>query len=251
MPTLATSLDLPIGGKGLPPYGLPIGHHPHADARVCALCSFLSDIAASPTTRLVCGCRETGGASRDRVSRVARRLLEQQSGQRARGLPQRESPEQPEQQHRFSGVVRVPHPPSALRVPTCPADQGLPDAGERRWMARARPVRTSSTASGAYRNEAPPGLMPHGASPPLAGSLSYPASVGCGEVRTASVASFSTVNRLFRISRPIGRIQAAPYICVEARMRPFPDALYPAMLAAAGLYCPPVGGFRGVRQGSR
>ncbi len=31
MPTLASWLELPIGGKGLPPYGLSVGRHPYAD----------------------------------------------------------------------------------------------------------------------------------------------------------------------------------------------------------------------------
>ena len=87
-------------------------------------------------------CRRIGGAARERVSRVARRLLEQQSGQRARGQPQRQSSEQPERQQRLSGVVRCPHPPSVLQIPTGPADHGWSDAVEGWWMARARPVRT-------------------------------------------------------------------------------------------------------------
>ena len=41
-------------------------------------------------------------------------------------------------------------------------------------MARARPVRTSSTTSGAYRNETPPGRKPRGDSPPFSGGLTYP-----------------------------------------------------------------------------
>jgi hypothetical protein len=59
------------------------------------------------------------------------------------------------------------HVPLRTRIPTCPADQGLPGAVGTGGMARVRPVRTPLAASGVYRSEAPPGRKPRGASPPL------------------------------------------------------------------------------------
>jgi hypothetical protein len=50
-------------------------------------------------------------------------------------------------------------------------------------MARARPVRTPLAASGAYRNEAPPGREPRGASPSLPRGLADPAAEQAPDLR--------------------------------------------------------------------
>ena len=111
----------------------------------------------------------------DVSSRAARRVLEQQSGQRALGQPQQEQPEQPEQQHRFPCGLFVHIFPVLSRPSVKWRRAGAPDLLEqskrtfgvvrRPWfagldeegkMARARPVRTAGPGgvrpSGIYRN---------------------------------------------------------------------------------------------------
>ena len=138
--------------------------------------------------------RGSRGAPCERTACVARRFLEQQRGQRARGVPQQQHPRQSQRQHRFSGGVFVPrlaspfYGPVPLRgaaasasrprgtgsLPEAPADHGWrAEAKAPRWRRAVPPARRhprsprgrGEPTSGAYRTEAPPGCAaPRGAS---------------------------------------------------------------------------------------
>ena len=101
-----------------------------------------------------------GGAARLVFPWVARRVLEQQSGQRPLCQPQQQRPGQPQQQHRLPGGVFVhvfpflPGPGASVGGWARPAARARPTSGVARRprfagrgkegkMARARPVRTA------------------------------------------------------------------------------------------------------------
>ena len=72
----------------------------------------------------------------------ARRVLEQQSGQRALGEPQQEQPEQPQRQHRVSGVVLVPHLSASSRARCLPVPRGWFGSDEELCRFRSCPPTT-------------------------------------------------------------------------------------------------------------